>query len=199
MSRNRVGALVALCMLGLPVSAALGQRFFGGTSANGPDISRPGQVSDDADGMCNGTPGGSRIRPNCDAVATARMRAEANKVPVVPPIVPQCQASTEIAYTQRQSAVHLDGSILVTSCPAGSTGAYTIVLTVKKEGGETTLELAETWPGNDGPTVKFTADYPIGDGAELADVRLRDLTCTCAEPTPPAESAPEQVTSPGTE
>jgi hypothetical protein len=199
MSGIRLGALLALCMLGLPLSAALAQRFFGGTSANGPDISRPGQVSDDADGMCNGVPGGSRIRPNCEQVATARMRAEANKVPVVPPIVPQCQASTEIAYAPRQGVAHLDGSILVTSCPAGSTGAYTIVLTVKKDGEETTLEFAETWPGNDRPAVKFTADYPIGDGAELADVRLRDLTCTCAEPAPPAQPASEPATSRGPE
>jgi hypothetical protein len=30
--------------------------------------------------------------------------------------------------------------------------------------------------------VSFSADYPIGDDVELVSVRLRNLTCTCADP-----------------
>jgi hypothetical protein len=190
MSTNPIGALLALWMLALPVSPALAQVFFGGNRANVPEINRPGAVSDDGDGMCNGTPGGSRIRPNCEEAKTARMRAQAEQVPAVPPLVPQCQASTQIGYTPRDAAVHLDGSIVVKSCPAGSTGAYTIVLSVKKESGETTLEFTEGWQRTDRPNVRFTSDYPIGEGAELVDVRLRDLTCTCNEAAAPAEPQP---------
>src|SRR6185503_5734651 len=100
---------------------------------------------------------------------------------------PQCQASTEIAYGQNKAVAHLEGSILVKSCPAGSAGAYTLVLSVKSESGETSLEFAESWQPNDRPEVKFTSDYPIGEGVELVDVRLRSLTCTCAEVAPAAE------------
>ena len=200
MSRNHVAALLALGALALPASTPHAQRFFGGASSNAASISRPGQVSDDgSEGMCNATPGGSRIRPNCEEVATARMRAQAAHVPFVPPIVPQCQASTEIGYTPRKAVAHLDGRIIVKSCPSGSTGEYTVVLSVKKDNGATTLEFTESWQPTDRPDVKFSADYAIGDGAELVDVRLRDLTCTCAEAAPAAEPKPEAAGAPGEE
>jgi hypothetical protein len=127
------------------------------------------------------------------------MRADAAKVAPVPVITPQCQATTEVAYAQNKAVAHLEGSIIVKSCPAGSAGAYTIVLSVKSESGETTLAFAESWQPNDRPEVKFTSNYPIGESVELVDVRLRGLSCTCAEVLPGADPEPKPATLPSTE
>jgi hypothetical protein len=55
---------------------------------------------------------------------------------------------------------------------------------VKDENGaETPLEFHETWQRSGPEDVAFTADYPIGENMELVNVRLRGLSCTCADAT----------------
>ena len=53
------------------------------------------------------------------------------------------------------------------------------------------------WQRTDDADVTFTADYPIGENVELLSVRLRGLTCTCADP--PAEDLAVTGDEPATE
>jgi len=181
MRRNHVAALLALWGFALPASSSFAQVFPGLRGV--PDISRPGHIGDDDVVMCNAAPGGSRIRPNCEeATRPSSLRGEPEKLPSAPLLVPQCQATTMTGYRQQGTMARLDGSIGLKSCPAGSTGSYSVVLQVKNEKGELTwLEFGERWERSERQDVKFAADYPIGEKVELVDVRLRDLQCTCAE------------------
>ena len=75
----------------------------------------------------------------------------------------------------------------VSDCTAAA-GAYKVAVRVKGERGEDRLEFSETWQRSDDRDVSFSADYPIGENAELVSVRLRNLTCTCSDP--PKEASP---------
>jgi hypothetical protein len=64
-----------------------------------------------------------------------------------------------------------------------ASGTFTVALRVRNESGEDKpLEFSETWQRSDAQDVKFTADYPIGENMELRSVRIRSLSCTCADP-----------------
>jgi hypothetical protein len=85
---------------------------------------------------------------------------------------------------------HVTGTISIGSCPAGTTGAFTVVARVRDASGEIKpLEFDETWQRDDAQDVKFNSDYPIGDNVELVGVRLRSLKCTCAGTTAPEAPA----------
>jgi hypothetical protein len=98
---------------------------------------------------------------------------------------PLCEASTLTEYEQRNNVLRVSGTVSISSCPAGTTGSFTLVARVRDDAGETrSLEFRETWDRADTQDHVFSSDYPIGDNVVLAGVSVRGLTCTCADPVP---------------
>ena len=182
MSRIQVTALIALSALALPGSA-LAQRFE--MRPDPPPLSNPGGVNQDNDvQICGSSGGGSRVRENCESPETTTLRLEQTlKLSIELPAIPsaQCAATTTTEYQQRNDAARVDGAISISDCTAAA-GAFKVAVRVKDESGEDKLlEFDETWQRSDDTDVSFGADYPIGDNVELVSVRVRGLTCTCAD------------------
>ena len=98
---------------------------------------------------------------------------------------PQCEATTLTEYQQRNNVARVTGTVSISSCPAGTTGKFTLVARVRDDNGEMrALEFNETWQRDDAQDHLFNSDYPIGDNVELMSVRVRGLSCTCAAPAP---------------
>jgi hypothetical protein len=94
---------------------------------------------------------------------------------------PQCEATTLTEYQQRNNIARVTGTVSISSCPAGTTGKFTLVARVRDDNGEIRpLEFNETWQRDDAQDHLFNTDYPIGDNVELMSVRVRGLACTCA-------------------
>ena len=105
------------------------------------------------------------------------------ETPVPTAAGPQCEASTLTEFQQRNNLARVSGTVSISMCPAGTTGAFTLVARVRDDTGTITpLEFNETWQRADDADHVFTADYPIGDGVELMSVRVRGLSCTCGAP-----------------
>ena len=108
----------------------------------------------------------------------------------------QCAATTKTEYQQRNTSARVDGAIAISDCTAAA-GAYNVAVRVKGDSGQDqVLEFSETWQRSDDRDVSFSADYPIGENVELVSVRLRNLTCTCADP-PEVRSDPPKVVTGG--
>jgi hypothetical protein len=96
---------------------------------------------------------------------------------------PQCEATTLTEYQQRNNVARVTGTVSISRCPAGTTGKFTLVARVRDDSGEIKpIEFDETWQRDDAQDHTFNSDYPIGDNVELMSVRVRGLSCTCAEP-----------------
>lgn len=105
----------------------------------------------------------------------------------VPPSA-QCDATTETSYHQRNTAARVEMTIKTADCAAAA-GEFKVTVRVKDESGEIKpLEFEGTWQRSDAADVALTADYPIGENAELMSARVRGLTCRCAA-APPAAPA----------
>ena len=189
MSRANVVALMAAPALALLAASALAQL---------PQVpGRQGRITDKDVEMCDGAPGGSRVRTNCEAgatAATARSTQEFKAAiePRAQTNAPPCEVNVVTNYVQRNTTARVSGNIDVEHCPAGSTGAYNVLLRVKDASGEIKpLEFNETWQSSDVQDVKFAADYPIGRDVELLNVRVRNVRCTCVEP----QAAPAQASA----
>jgi len=160
---------------------------------------------------CQARAGGTRIRRNnCEAEdeapRTQRTEHEVT-VRIDAPLSsgPQCEASTLTEYAQRNTMARVTGTVSITNCPAGTTGSFTLVARVRDEAGEIKpLEFSETWQRDDSQDHIFNGDYPIGEHTELVNVRVRNLTCSCAAaaasqttvqetPTQPSPSSPEPL------
>ena len=192
MTRTYLPALLALLTLAAPTSAPLAQ------------ISSKGGLEGGEIETCAARAGGSRMRSNnCQNTdsrsTTTRTEHEVTfNIELPAPDGPQCEASVLTEYSQRDTLAHIIGTISIASCPAGTTGAFTLVARVKDEAGEIKpLEFKETWQRDDAQDHAFDSDYPIGENVELVSVRVRNLTCTCAavepavlETTPPAAESP---------
>lgn len=117
---------------------------------------------------------GDRVAPLPDLMRGA---------PAAEPTGPQCEATTLTEYSQRNNLANVSGTVSISNCPGGTTGGFTLVARVRDDAGETRpIEFMETWQRADAQDHLFNADYPIGDNVFLVSVRVRDLTCTCAEP-----------------
>jgi hypothetical protein len=194
MSRIHVTACIALSALTLAGSTAFAQTIFG--AGGTAPTSTEGTVLGGKVEMCQGAPGGSRMRQNCEAVEPTAVRAEvelrnaAAAPSAAAPSAPQCEATTLTEYSQRGSVARVAGTVSIANCPAGSAGTFDIVARIKDESGETKpVEFAQTWQRDDTKDVSFTGDYPIGDNVELVNVRVRNLKCTCAEAAGAAPAA----------
>jgi hypothetical protein len=103
---------------------------------------------------------------------------------VLGPAGPLCEASTLTEYEQLDNVARVSGTVSISSCPAGTTGMFTLVARVRDEAGAVTpLEFSERWQRADALDHVFSADYPIGDDVFLESVRVRGLTCACEGPT----------------
>src|SRR5262245_7966905 len=105
-------------------------------------------------------------------------------VPVFALKGPQCEASTYTEYEQLGNVARVTGTVSISACPAGTTGKFALVARVRDEAGATKpIEFSEMWENPDAQDYVFFADYPIGDDVFLESVRVRNLTCTCEDPT----------------
>jgi hypothetical protein len=162
-----------------------------------PNRATHGRILDNGEehAMCQGAPGGSRVRPNCETqTETAEFEQEFKLAFTLDPLPTtlQCGATTTTEYQQLNTIARVTGTLEIADCAAAS-GAFTVSVRTKDESGtETPLEFNETWQRSDDQDVTFTSDYPIGDDVALVSVRLRGLTCTCTE-------VPQEEPPPATE
>jgi hypothetical protein len=192
MSRIHVTALLALSAFAAPNSTVFAQFMPGlkGTS----EISSQGSLHDKDIQMCQAGPGGSRVRENCEPETTV-VRAE-RVVPIfieIPALSSnrECGATTTTESLQLDTVARINTTLRIEDCTVAS-GAFTIAITIKDESGaDKPLEFEETWQRGDAQDVEFTADYPIGENVDLLDVRMRALSCTCADDPAPAEEGAE--------
>jgi hypothetical protein len=189
MSKLQAVSLVALSLAFL-ASPALAQRGV-------PTRATHGRILDNGEEhtMCQGAPGGSRVRPNCEPdTETVEFEQEFKLAFTLDPLPTtlQCGATTTTEYQQLNTIARVTGTLEIRDCAAAS-GEFTVAVRTKDDSCvEKPLEFLETWQRSDDQDVSFTNDYPIGDDVELVGVRLRGLTCTCAEAPqeelpPPAE------------
>jgi hypothetical protein len=139
-------------------------------------------------------------RNNCEQEAPQTVRTEHEvtvRLELPATLGPQCEASTLTEYSQRGAIASVSGKVSIGSCPAGTTGSFTVVARVRDASGEIKpIEFNEDWQRDDAQDVSFNADYPIGEDVELVGVRVRGLKCTCAAATPPPETAALDAAAP---
>jgi hypothetical protein len=188
MSRIPLLALVVLSGVAISASTTFAQ---GPAVQSSADRGSQGRVLGDRDVYtCQAAPGGSRVRANCE-VETETVRHEqqirlAFEISPPPPTA-QCGAMTTTQYEQRDSIARVVSTLAIDDCTAAS-GTFTVSVRTKDDNGEEKppLEFEETWQRGGSEDVTVTADYPIGENVELVSVRLRSLTCTCADAEPKA-------------
>lgn len=113
---------------------------------------------------------------------TAPLPDLARGAPPVQPTGPLCETTTLTEYSQRNNLALVSGTVGISNCTAGTTGGFTVVARVRNDAGDVTpIEFKETWQRADAQDHVFKAEYPIGDNVFLQSVRVRDLTCTCAD------------------
>jgi len=160
MRRLHVAALLALTGLALPTVTAFAQ------GRSGPGEPRTSDQANQAS-----APEGGAERQLKFTIA----------LPPLPSA--QCSATSTMQYEQRNTIARIKSTLQIADCTVAS-GAFTVAVRSKDEGGaDKLLEFSETWQRTDAQDVPFTADYPIGENTELVSVRLRGLTCTCADST----------------
>lgn len=128
-------------------------------------------------------PRATRVRESCDPKQVV-VRSEQEVVfslELPPAQLVQCAATVEIAYTQRDSVVGVEGAIHNTVC-GPSSGEFNVTVSIRGENRELKiLEFLESWQRVDDQPVKFMGTYPIGEDAEVVRVRPVQLRCTCAD------------------
>lgn len=128
-------------------------------------------------------PRGTRTRESCDPKqVVVQSEGELEVLLELPPrLLAQCEATIEIAYTQRGSDVGVEGEIENEDCGA-SNGDYELLVSIRNASGEVkTLEFFESWRRQDDELVSFSRAYPIGENVDLLRVRAARLRCNCAE------------------
>jgi hypothetical protein len=128
-------------------------------------------------------PRATRARPSCDSKKTVVRAEKEVEFPIELSLtkIVQCVATIEVAYTQRDSTVGIEGTIAHDVCGASS-GDYKLVVSVRNENRELrTLEFFESWQRDDDQPVKFSGAYPIGENVDLVRVRPVQSRCTCVD------------------
>jgi hypothetical protein len=193
MSRSNVLALLSLSALALSTPTVFAQVFQSG-NPNTSTIGNEGRITDDPDvQQCQGTAGGSRVRQNCET-ETETVRAE-KEVPILIALPAlssrECSATTTTEYVQLDTVARVNGTLKIADCTVAS-GTFSIALRIRDESGaDKPVEFDETWQRTDDQDVRFGADYPIGENVELRSVRVRRLSCTCADEPPPTAEGSE--------
>ena len=93
-----------------------------------------------------------------------------------------CVATAALDYFQRGTDAQVETSVDTEDCSAAS-GGYIVKLTIRSDsdGKETVLDVEESWERVEDAPVESIRRYPIGKGVELRKVRVRKLSCACAE------------------
>src|SRR5262245_56086310 len=140
-------------------------------------------------------PRASRAKESCDPNQVVIRIEKELTVPLdLPPTkLVQCAAGIELAYTQRDTAVSVEGTLQNKDC-AASSGAYTVAISIRNEKDElTTVEFPESWQRQDDQPVKVIGTYPIGENVDVVRVRPVRLRCTCADPAEQTSDAVSPV------
>lgn len=128
--------------------------------------------------------GASRTRARCRPEQTTAPQELTVKVEIAELPSAQCEATSTTQYQQRNTIARVDTTVSVADCTAAS-GELTIAARIRDASSEVkSLEFPETWQRSADQEAKLTADYPIGANVDLLSVRVRGLTCTCADPRP---------------
>jgi hypothetical protein len=179
-------ALVALSALALSASTASAQVIFGSGMNGVPTRANQGGVHERNDiPVCHTSGGGTRIKANCESEETTAAAQAALRVPQIKLEAParlheQCTGSVTTEYQQLNTLASVNNTLEIADCRAAS-GTLTISLRIRDESGEIkSLEFSETWQHSDAQSVTVAADYPIGENTELVNLRVRDVSCTCA-------------------
>lgn len=184
MSRIPVAALLVSSFLALAAAPALAQRF--ATPSPGPRSSSVGAVNEGASvPMCGTSGGGTRIREsNCEVEPTTLRTDLELKLAISLPEIrsAQCAVTTTTEYQQMDTAAHVNGKLEITDCKVASGDFKVAIRVADASGAEKVLEFEQVWQRNDNEDVAFAGDFPIGEDTELVSVRVRGLTCTCADP-----------------
>lgn len=128
-------------------------------------------------------PHASRAKESCDPKeVVVRIEKEMTVSVELPPMkLEQCAATIELAYTQRDTMVSVEGTLENKDC-AVSSGEYTLAVSIRNENQElTTVEFPEEWQRQDDQPVKFAGTYPIGENVDVVRVRPVHVRCTCAD------------------
>ncbi len=93
-----------------------------------------------------------------------------------------CQASISFTYLQRAAEADVKATVENEDC-AASSGSYVVQLTIKADGAMETekLRFEESWQRDNDRPVVVEKRYPIGGNVDLVRVRIRKLTCRCAD------------------
>ena len=153
--------------------------------AQDPGKGSSGTLLDGSVETCQTSGGGTRVNPNCELAEQTLTRQLFFPIPSIkqPDLLNgQCEVAAATNYLQRNTLVRVEGTIRVTDCTAAA-GTFTLAVRVRDDTGETkALDFRETWQRDAADReVRFAADYPIGENAELINVRVQNLTCACAD------------------
>jgi hypothetical protein len=144
-------------------------------TAQGPAVSRERAANCDS--------GSSRARRECEPAKVVVSVEQELSFSIEAPALsgPQCAATIEIQYTQRDALASVEGIISHADC-AASSGEYKVTASVRDDKLELkTLDFVASWQRTDAEAVPFSADYPIGENVDLVRVRARETRCTCAD------------------
>src|SRR5688572_16905267 len=110
-------------------------------------------------------PRATRTRESCDPKQVViRTEKEVEFSLELPPMKnAQCAVTIEVAYTQRDTSVGVEGTIANNVCGASS-GEYKLVVSFRNQELELqALEFIESWQREDDQPLKFSGAYPIGE------------------------------------
>jgi len=133
--------------------------------------------------LAQGTPDLSSQEREIETPAAALQTEQQLNITIALPPLPsaQCSATSATQYEQRNNIARVHSVLQIKDCAVAS-GAFTVAVRTKDESGaDKPLEFSETWQRSDEQDVRLTADYPIGENTDLVSVRVRGLTCTCAD------------------
>jgi hypothetical protein len=196
MRRIRSAACLAPAVAALAAASAFAQVF--DRPPPPPPVPNAGGVNEQNDvQICGNSTGATRTRPACDleeietVVIEQELRLSIDLAPL--PQVAECEAVATTEYRQQNTIARVASTIELRDCSVAASGEFTFFVSVRDDSGEIKpLEFKETWQRGDDRDVEFAADYAIGEDVELVSVRMRGLTCTCADApstAPPRASA----------
>lgn len=168
----------------LPVLAALASCSSTASAQLIPGRTTEGVVRDGAEvPVCQTAGGGTRTAPNCEVESTTVTVQQELRLSIELPALPstQCEATSATEYQQRDTMARVNTTLAVADCTAAS-GELTVAARIRDAAGEMkSVEFTEAWQRSGDQDLELTADYPIGANVDLLNVRVRKLTCTCAD------------------
>lgn len=97
----------------------------------------------------------------------------------------KCQATLDYNYYQRNTMAAVEGTITNKDCGA-SGGEIIFQVSHKDASGEiVSNDFTSSWQRKDDTQVTVKVQFPIGENVDLSRVRVRRISCTCAETAAP--------------